>query len=207
MAGKWTEQEIAFLKANHRKMSARQIGAALGRSVQAVHSRAYIVGITFRWTADQDEFLRKHARKGWQWCAKRLGKSATAIHNRVRRLGIQRDKGKWLQIDLARLKRLHSQGTPNIQLAQAFNCDPETIRVHLRRMGLKTNRRNERNRMNKQRANLIRDYGVENVAQARKVRQRRARLAALTTGAQTLAKSLSEALSKAEGNPCQASSP
>ena len=49
MKGKWTDEEIAYLKANYGKMSAREIAAMLpGRTAHAVRGKADNLGIVVK---------------------------------------------------------------------------------------------------------------------------------------------------------------
>jgi hypothetical protein len=185
---RWTERDVAFLRANYGVLATSQIAEALGRGFPAVTAKITLLGLAriHEWTPEQDAFIRKHADKGWAWCAKELGRSIVSVYNRVRRLGIQL---KMLgDGDLKTVRELHSQGMTTFEIGEQIGVSGECIRFWERRLKLPSNPRNERKRMDTQRRNLKAKYSVETVAMARKVRRRRTREASLRLGLSDMAK-------------------
>ena len=95
---RWTEQEDAYLRAHYPTAASRReiaaIGLALGKSPQAVGSRAQRLGVfrgSRRWTLSQEDYLRSHyhhydpAR-----IAAHLGRTTYAVRRRAWLLGLSR---------------------------------------------------------------------------------------------------------------------
>lgn len=203
----WTEGEVAFLRANYRRMTPKEIGLALGRGPRAaipMITKLRLWADKHQWLPEHDEFLRANAGKGWPWCAKEMGRTVISIYNRVRRIGLQLKMLKQGDLDL--LRKLCQQGKSNVEIGEVLGVTDECVRRWRNLWKLPMHKRDEKKRMKTQTANFIRSYGVTNVAQARKVRKRRARAAVMVAGIQSLGNSLAEALKEAEGKPCRISS-
>lgn len=50
-----------------------------------------------RWTAEEDDWVRNHAELSSAEVAEALGRTAAAIHNRRRRLGLTQPSGPWVE--------------------------------------------------------------------------------------------------------------
>lgn len=87
---RWTRCELDFLKANYRRMPLAKLALQLGRRYSAVVAKVTILGLfkATRWTKEQEDFLWANADKGWNWCAKQLGKTASSVQHRASRKGI-----------------------------------------------------------------------------------------------------------------------
>lgn len=206
MGTPWSVQEIDYLRTNYRKRSLNDIALALGRPFWGVRAKVTILGLgkaLLWWTAEQDQFLRDNRAKGWRWCAVQLRKPLNGIYARAKRLGIQHKHLK--AKDRKRMLQLHAKGWQNPRIGKALGVSHECIRMNLLALGMRGNPRDERKRMKTLRQTLLNNYGVKEVAHARKLRRRRAGLAAVAAGIESLGNALTEALSKAEGKPCQKS--
>lgn len=93
----WNSREVAYLRANYRRVPTLTLAATLGRSIGCVYQAA----ARFRchrprrwWTADDDRRLRiKHA-KGWSDAeiAGATGWTREGIRNRRRALGLPSER-------------------------------------------------------------------------------------------------------------------
>lgn len=190
---RWTELELQFLRNNYRKKSTAEIAAVLGRGQSAVVAKITKLGISYmknpsgsniRWTPEADQFLRDHADNGWQWCADKMGRTVTSIHNRVRRLGIQL---KMLKAgDLEKVRQFHRQGLVAREIGERLGVTDECIRRWLKLWKLPMNRRDEKNRMQSLRATLQAKFGVSSVSEVREIIRRKRRLAAFSISLQSL---------------------
>lgn len=92
---RWTNDEIAFLKANYLTMSYEEIANHLGRSERAVRGKCSELGLVKRkpWTNEEDDLLRELYSKFPETTfldslAKQLGRSRAAIACRANELGL-----------------------------------------------------------------------------------------------------------------------
>lgn len=189
----WTQSEIDYLKANHLKVTHDVMATELNRTKPSVIRQITRLKLKRRWTAIEDQFIRENRYKKWPVVAKALNRSAVSVRSRAARLGVEKPAFK--KLDVRRVRELYDQGIGTSEMARLMGCNPETTRKHLRDMNLPPNKRNEQKRLAVQRANYLKNYGVTNSAQARRVRAKRARLVAF----ELQVNSLSEALNKAEG--------
>ena len=90
MVRRWTEDEIAFLKRKYNGTNASELAEVLNWTPRSVKSKASSLGIVERgvWTSQDDAFLREnYLTLGAKECAKRLGRSLSAVHTRIREIG------------------------------------------------------------------------------------------------------------------------
>lgn len=100
MKGKWTEHELRFLANFYPAKGAEWCADRLGRSIQAVESKARRSGIlkNRRWTPDEDTIVVLHATTGVsvKSTARVLGRTYNSIANRrghLRKAGVDMERG------------------------------------------------------------------------------------------------------------------
>lgn len=86
---RWTAEEVSFLQKNWRRPLA-ELSEKLGRSIQAIEQKGYALGLYHRkWTAEDDEYLSSSwGTTSIPGIAKHLGRTVSAIMNRVQELGL-----------------------------------------------------------------------------------------------------------------------
>lgn len=89
----WSTEEDSFLRSNYSKMSAKQVGENLGRSVYAVRSRVRKLkndSNFFRnWTNTEYDFLRKNYELlGDEGVAEELGRSVKDVEHHAHLLNM-----------------------------------------------------------------------------------------------------------------------
>ena len=87
--GKWTEEEIEFLKENYKNMNNKEIAKNLNRSETAVNNKLFIMNLCKKkWSKTEMEFLENNAERGDKYLAKRLNRSISSIRSKRRRMRI-----------------------------------------------------------------------------------------------------------------------
>ena len=89
MKKRWTAEEISFLQENW-KQPLEVLSSKMGRSVTAVQNKLYALGLYRRkWTAEDDDYLSSSwGTTSIPGIAKHLGRTVSAIMNRVQELGL-----------------------------------------------------------------------------------------------------------------------
>lgn len=90
MRGKrWTADEISFLQKNWR-LPLEELSEKLGRSIQAIEQKGYSIGLYHRkWTQENDDYLSSSwGTTSIPGIARHLGRTESAIMNRVQELGL-----------------------------------------------------------------------------------------------------------------------
>lgn len=99
----WSEDDVAFLRANCRAMTNAELAERLGRTVHSVgHKRGRLgLGPAKRIVQKsarsdwEDDFVRKnHKKMGPSEMAYRLGRSVAALHHRSRHLGLSKPRAE-----------------------------------------------------------------------------------------------------------------
>ena len=132
--------------------------------------------MNFIWTPERDEFLRSHRPDGWLETARLMGITPTAVHNRVRRLGIAQKR--LAAGDFLTIKLMTTQGKTTTEIGAALGVSDECVRYNLKRFDMKAAGRNETKRMETVRRNMLAKYGVASVSE-RRMQIHRERAAAL----------------------------
>lgn len=92
MTRNWTHQDLLYLEAHYLRQSVAQIGKHLGRSVKAVETKAYLLGLTHQncWSAqDKRVLLAQYVntrRKNAKQIAQQLGRTTEAVYRMATRL-------------------------------------------------------------------------------------------------------------------------
>ena len=77
-------------------LGAERTAEALGRSASSIRHHASILGLTkanWRWTKDEDDFLRKHyGVMTANDLSEKLDRSVMSVRNRVHKLGLTKNK-------------------------------------------------------------------------------------------------------------------
>lgn len=87
----WNENEITFLINNIDVMTFAELSKSIGRSIQAVTTKASKLGIILegsKWSTKEDELLMKYKNKSKEELSFILNRSVKAIIHRSRKLGI-----------------------------------------------------------------------------------------------------------------------
>lgn len=86
---RWTAEEKSFLQQN-RKLPLEVLSQKIGRSTTAVQNKMYSLGLYHRkWTAEDDDYLSSSwGTTSIPGIAKHLGRTVSAIMNRVQELGL-----------------------------------------------------------------------------------------------------------------------
>lgn len=90
---RFTSEEDDFLRNNYRKMSARDIGKALGRTETPIRKRADKLGLTKhlkRWTKEEDKLVLETWNQHGKLdnLAKRLDRGVSEVSARAKKLGL-----------------------------------------------------------------------------------------------------------------------
>ena len=77
-------------------LGAERTAEALGRSTNSIRHHASILGLTkasWRWTEDEDDFLRKcYGAMTASEISEKLDRSVMSVRNRVHKLGLAKNK-------------------------------------------------------------------------------------------------------------------
>jgi hypothetical protein len=98
---RWTDEEVAFLRAESRRLPSSDIAQQLGRSWRSVSCKAQELGVVFqakrmtdgslstRWTK-ADEFLLEGCTEhmSLEQAARKLGRTRDAVSNKARKMGL-----------------------------------------------------------------------------------------------------------------------
>lgn len=86
----WTEDEIAYVKTNYRKLTKQEIAINLNRTFKSVEQQINRLRLSDRpWTAQQEEYLKANwSLKTATQIAVELGKTRSAVNHKVARLGL-----------------------------------------------------------------------------------------------------------------------
>lgn len=88
----WTEEEEQVVRSDYKELGADHVAGKIGRSREAVRSRAWKLDLfrrPRRWTPEEDRRLRNALDEtGLGWAATRLGRTPRALYDRALRLGI-----------------------------------------------------------------------------------------------------------------------
>lgn len=80
MMGKWTEEEIKFLKENYRELESKEIAKKLNRSISSIRNKLFYLDINKKkWTKKEIEFLQEHIENTDKYLAKKLNRSIKSI--------------------------------------------------------------------------------------------------------------------------------
>ena len=86
----WSEKEVAFIKANHEKMSFKELGDILGRSESSIRNKLIKTGTinptkTHKyWSKEEKEFLEEnYSKKGVDYVAKKLNRSVESVRHKA----------------------------------------------------------------------------------------------------------------------------
>lgn len=97
----WSEEEIEYLKANHKTKNHTEIAVVLNRTARAVRNKCHYLGfrkLNPEWTQDEDDLLRelygRYSERGFlDSVAKEFGRTRYAVCIRAAKLGLtQRDR-------------------------------------------------------------------------------------------------------------------
>ena len=95
----WTKEEESFLKKHYTTDSLESIAKHLGRTEDAVKTRAYTLGLINngesrlknKWTRDEVKYLKKNInKKSYEQMGEYLGRSSAAIASKVSSLNIEK---------------------------------------------------------------------------------------------------------------------
>lgn len=166
----WVNVEREYLRKHFETSQVLQISRDLGRGYTSVIKTCHDLGLRklFRWTPHYDRILKLNRHEGWRKCAELIGVTSTAVHNRVRRLGIAQDH-HLTGYDYSEMKRLHAAGKTTIDIAAALGCTDECVRYNFRRYDVVANKRNEKRRMGTLRETLLAKHGVSNPSAVRQL--------------------------------------
>ena len=86
----WTEDEIAYVKANYKKLTKQEIAVNLNRTFKSVEQQINRLRLSDRpWTPQQEDYLRASwSFKTASQIATELGKTKSAVNHKVARLGL-----------------------------------------------------------------------------------------------------------------------
>lgn len=88
----WTIEEVHYLKSNYSDKSYEELIKTLGRTKNAIKTKAYQQGLNKRkWTKEEINFLRKNYQDmSTEEIAEKLGKSNNAVKIKASRLKINK---------------------------------------------------------------------------------------------------------------------
>ena len=90
---KWTEEELSYLRSSYIDIGYDELCLTLGRSKQAIKTKAYQLGLNKKnWSKEDIDFLKKnYSTMPIYKLEKELGKSANAIKLKASRLKIRKN--------------------------------------------------------------------------------------------------------------------
>ncbi len=145
MAGRaWTARDLFELRTRYPLGEAEVIAQEQGRSVAAVHTRAYKLGICRyrRWTDDERALLKDRAGKeSYRALARRLGRTYRSVKHEVLRLGLGGDwpRTEWTPARVAFLREHFSTMTA-AQIGTALGVTEKAVVDKKHRLGLRRTR-------------------------------------------------------------------
>jgi hypothetical protein len=119
--GPWSPADDTILRADYPQHTAAEIGARLGRTVEAIRQRARFLGLArspqarIRWTADADALLRaQYGHRSVTEIAAEVGTTAAAVYFRARTIGLaaSRVTRAWRPDEDRLLRELYGAVTP-----------------------------------------------------------------------------------------------
>jgi DNA-binding CsgD family transcriptional regulator/ribosomal protein L32E len=129
----WKPEEVRDLKYLYPRKTSAEVARRLGRTRQAVVSKAKKLGLTCakekRWNKKDIECLKQHyAEKGAAYVAQLLGRKPQAVRAQACKLGISRDlKTEWSQADEQRLREIYFT-LPIAQVAERLGCSVAAVK-------------------------------------------------------------------------------
>lgn len=133
---RWTDQDDQALRRlwSDLSLSLHAIGAQLGRSRNAVHSRAGKLGLPSRsawtrWTDEDDARLRALYAEGLKGSeiAYRLGRSLNSVQQRLSALGVATRQKRWTEGEIERARRLKREGVHLREIARRLGRDKREV--------------------------------------------------------------------------------
>ena len=145
----WSAEDTQYLGA-HGSLSDAQIAKRLGRSVDAVRRKRWLMrlpkdaaaitgGTRERWSANDVQFLCAHGALDDAQIAKRLGRSVDAVRKKRSMLTLPLKTRDWESEELATLKRMAKDGATDQEVAKALGRAVNAVRQ--KRQLLKIRRR------------------------------------------------------------------
>ncbi len=139
----WSSNEASFLKENYDKMTAREIGQKLGRTIEAVRMRSFKLGLTKRgkylteytWTKEDSDFLSKN-----YWCmsykevAKELDVKERRIQHRIDKLHLTKEPPDEVKQEAIRL--LTETNFPLDHITSQIHLSERKLRRLMRSFGI-----------------------------------------------------------------------
>lgn len=80
MSGKWSKDELKFLKENYRKLEGKEIAKKLNRSESSIRNKLFYLKINKKkWTKKEIEFLEENIERTDRYLSKKLNRSIKSI--------------------------------------------------------------------------------------------------------------------------------
>ena len=142
--GKWTEEEIDFLKKNYKNHSNKWVAEQLGKTIQSIYHKAQTLKLKTlefphkrTWTDKQDEFVKKNYGKlPTKEIARIINKSHHAINHRASKLKVVKEESKlWTKEEIQFLKENYYK-LNNTEINKILKRGVEAITAKAMKMGL-----------------------------------------------------------------------
>jgi hypothetical protein len=118
------------------------------------------------WTPEEDDFIKENIDTPWTIVAGQLGRTVFSVRSRCARIrAVKATASRLMGHSDVELKRLHSFGMSNKEIAAKLDVTGECIRKGLRRLGLQSNERDFSSANGIRAVTMKSVYGVENVTQ------------------------------------------
>jgi len=112
-AGKWTEQDLDFLRENYRKVSNQVIAEELGKTESAIKAKAGVLGLyqSRKWTPEQLRLLNEnYADIQTGELANLIGRDIDSIYKKATKLGIKKSEAYTAEKRRLERERLSASG-------------------------------------------------------------------------------------------------
>lgn len=146
---RWTPKALAFLEANYGVIPAKEIGETLHRTVPAIHSRAYLLGLTKQilrgpnrlWTVEDEQYvLANYGKLPTELLAREVNRTPVAVSNRALnpRWGVavrRRSRRGWAPAEDTLLRSAYRK-VPTSSLRQILGRSTASIHGRAHKTGL-----------------------------------------------------------------------
>ncbi len=138
----WTQREDECLREHWSKRDAGELAEQLDRTVRAVLTRAYRLGLRGKrngWTEQDVAFLLEHWQdKSYPWIAQQMSRSLDTVLSYAHKLGLRkRQQQSWTQQEIGILKSMHGHAT-KVEIARRLKRSVASVSWQMAKLGLTT---------------------------------------------------------------------
>lgn len=137
----WPEQD-PYLREHYGELPVKELAGRLGRSVNAVRSRASRLGLIKhqRWTDEEKEVLRQlYGRIPVEELAKRVGHTVASVRDHASREGVTADYHVWTDQEDEHLELNYGRVRAS-EIGAFLGLEPHQVWERAKRLGLRRNR-------------------------------------------------------------------